>query len=278
MKRRYPAFIAIAVLAALVLWLTAENRRLHAQLEASARAMASVKPVSPAIATARSDPASPTQPAHAAAIPIPSPPPPSSASLWADPQWRAAQFNQAYLQAEVRHARFFQRLKNWPPERLEALKRQFADQSLALMQAATTAPTNGGDVGAELDRVRAAGDAELKATLTDDEYRSFQETEAMETSQQSLSPLLDTMRSRGITLDSNQEEAALRVYANVLHDAATRASGTPISGLTPDQLAELKRQQLQALNEDLLRRMSSVFNEAELKSFIEAQLERQGGG
>ena len=201
----------------------------------------------------------------------------TASARWNDPQWRATQFNQAYLQAEVRYSRFFQRLKHWPPERLEALKRQFAEQDLALQQAVMQGAESGG-APADLSRLHSDQEEQLKAALTADEFRDYQETEAMETSQQAVSSVLDTMRSRGVTLDSAQAEAVLRTYANTLRDAATRASATPIAGLDASQLAELKRQQIQALNAALLKQMSAVLDEAQLKSFMEAQLEQQGGG
>ena len=271
MKRTVLVVAAFAALGAGMLWLLVQNRRLQAQVQEHS-APAATAPVAAPVPTPAPPAFDDVLPARAIA---PASKKQANAALWADPQWRATQYNRAYLEAETRYARFFQRLKDWPPEKLEALKRQFANQSLAVMQALMTADR--GDSGA-IERARADGDAALKASLTDAEYRSFQETEYMASNQQALSSLLDTMRTRGQAIDPAQEEAALRVYANTLHAAAVQAAATSIAGLTPAQLADLKRQQLQALDAALLQAMSGVLTEAQLKSFMEAQIEQQGGG
>jgi len=278
MKRTLILGSLVAALAAGLLWLLIENRQLRTQLaERPAQTPTSqTAPPAPSPAPASVATAPPAAPEPTARAQPPPARPPAS-TRWNDPQWRATQFNQAYLQAEVRYSRFFQRLKHWPPERLEALKRQFAEQDLALQQAAMQGAESGG-APADLSRLHSDQEEQLKATLSVDEFRDFQETEAMETSQQAVSSVFNTMRSRGVTLDPAQEEAVLRTYANTLRDAATRAATTPIAGLDSSQLAELKRQQIQALNAALLKQMSAVLDEAQLKSFMEAQLEQQGGG
>ena len=276
MKRPTLLTATVAVLVVGLVCLLIQNRRLHAQLQERAATVA--PPPAPAPVSAPTP--TPVLPGYDDVPPAraiaPASKKRSAAARWADPQWRAAQYNRAYLATETRYARFFQRLKDWPPEKLEALKRQFANQDLALMQAMMTA--EGSDPAAAIERARADGETQLKAALTEAEYRSFQETEYMESNQQALSSVLNAMRSRGQTIDPAQEEAALRVYANTLHDVATQAAATPVAGLSTDQLAELKRQQLQVLDQALFRAMSTVLNEAQLKSFMEAQIEQQGGG
>jgi hypothetical protein len=278
MKTKLFAFGILALLSVGLAWLLAENRALHARLQENERNSAprplmrrETRLVAPAVQPGQTETVEQT----AAAV--------MSAQIrdrWANPDWRAARFDEAYLQVEARYGRFFQHLQGWSPERVEALKRQLADQSVAMLRVATTTfPADGAtaSLGEAINQVRANNEVQLKATLTDEEYRDYEETERMETNRETVSNIMNTLRARGVVLDPVQEEAVLRTYANTLHEFATGASASPLPQVPRDQAADAHSQQIEAFNGGLMRQMSTVLTETQLKSFMEAYLEQQGG-
>ena len=285
MKRRFTLVIFLAVLIGGMAWLALTNRRLNAEVAAARRERATISaaPVAvaqpkPRLETPVLAPVAMTENSAATVPVIPS----AKAEFWTDPAWRAARFNDAMLQAESRYGRFFLRL-NWPADRLEALKRQFATNDVALLQAALSGaagPRTDAEATAkreELDRLMAENQKALRNALGDSDYEKFDLVQRAEQYRESVGQIANTMRSRGIEVNSDLEEAILNGYAEAVRSVAAQpAPGTSAAALTDAQKADVRRQQAQAMQMELMRKLSGVLNEKQIDGFLQSYLEQQG--
>ena len=200
---------------------------------------------------------------------------------WKDSAWRAARFDEAYFRVEAEHGRFFQKLVGWSPERIEALKRQLAYNSLTIMQAATQSDgTDGNTVGEAIQSADEKNKQQLRETLGEKHYTAFEESKRIETYRQSIGIIVNAMRSNSIQISADKEESILTAYAEAIKTAAQNLSpgDNDISKLGPDELAALKKKQMAAFNHVLFEKMSAVFDENQMNTFMQAALEHQNGG
>jgi hypothetical protein len=202
---------------------------------------------------------------------------------WDDPIWRSARFNEAMLRVEVRYGRFFQRLKDWSPERIESLKRQFANGELALMSAALPTDSRASEAERKLasDAVLQTiheNEAELQSTLGEDDYAKLELFENNEASRQSVASIANAMRSKGMEIGGDLEESMLSAYSNAIREAAGNASSANPNLLTAEQGAELKREQTKAFGVQLLKNISGVLNDQQVTVFMETELEQRDRG
>jgi hypothetical protein len=204
----------------------------------------------------------------------------SMAKLWDDADWRADRFNEAYLRVEARYGRFFQTLVGWSPERLEALKRQLANNDLALMRASMleTYDSQGKATGDAVHQAEIGNEQQLKESLGDADYAAFDDLRKMDTYRESVSAIANSMRSKNVQVSNDMEESILRAYASAIQEAAQQASPVDIRQLNHDQLTALKEQQTNAFRILLFNRLSGVLNEKQISAFMEAEMEQEGGG
>ncbi len=264
-------------------WLAIENRRIGLELERTRkRAESGAGPLKASRRPARRGAelenavaAAPNQAPGTSATPGP-----SMARLWDDPNWRADRFNEAYLQVEARFGRFFQKLAGWPPERLEALKRQLADNDLALMRAAMTGAENPDPtaVGEALRAAEARNQQQLKEILGEAGYAEFDASQKTEPYRESVGSIVNTMRSQNAHVSDEAEESILGAYAAAIQEAACQAAPVDPRQLSEDQLSALRRQQKDAFRLILMNKLSGVLEGEQLRAFMEAEIEQEGGG
>lgn len=269
------AALAAATLAALG-WLAVENHRLEREL---ARTQAGLKSVSVQLQTARFRADSNSLQERAAAGPAPGEARAARVRLWDDPVWRARQFDEAYLRVEARYGRFFQKLAGWSPDRLEALKRQLANNDLALMRAAMLADDSDGKFAGDAVRNAEAGNQQqLRELLGETGYAWFDASQKAEPYRESVGSIVDAMRAKSSPLSEDKQESVLGAYAAAMQEAAAQAAPVDPRQLTQDQLAALKRQQTEAFRARLMDKLSGVLDEAQLQVFMETEIEQEGGG
>jgi hypothetical protein len=264
-------------------WLAIENHHLSTELD---RAQIKLNSTARRLQAARQSVRRDAEPGRAMAVkalnqaPATSPAPRASmAKLWDDPDWRADRFNEAYLRVEARYGRFFQTLVGWSPERLEALKRQLANNDLALMRAGMleTYDSDGKATGDAVHQTEIGNEQQLKESLGDADYAAFDGLRKMDTYRESVSAIANSMRSKNVQVSNDMEESILRAYASAIQEAAQQASPIDIRQLNHDQLAALKGQQTNAFRILLLNRLSGVLNEKQISVFMEAEIEQEGG-
>lgn len=265
-------------------WLAITNRHLSAKLD---RARADLDSAGRLLDAARQSARRGAEPEHAQAARAQSHAPATSpalrasmARLWDDSDWRAHRFDEAYLGVEARYGRFFQKLAGWSPERLEALKRQLANNELELLRAAM--------LGASDTDPKAAGDAlrsaearnrqQLQESLGEADYATFDASAKMEPYRESVGSIVNAMRAKNAQISGDAEESILGAYATAMQEAVRQGGPVDPRQLSEGPFADLKRRQADAFRIILMKKLSGVLDERQLRVFMEAEIEQGGGG
>jgi len=284
MNTKLAISISAAAAAAIAAWLATENHRLRDGVIRTQRGLATVdrmidvhrhSPPTAMVLGATRDAVAPDEAQRDAQRSRTT----ELRKLWDDPQWRAARFNEAYLQNEGRYGKFFQSLVGWSPERLEALKRQMANNDLVLMKAAMLEDydSEGRSRGDGIRAAQTESQSDLKNCLGEAAFDSFNQFQTMENCRGTVSSIANAIRSRNVDFSSDMEESALSVYASAMQESGNRASQVDTRQLNQQQLAALKDQQIGAFRTLLTSKLNGVLTEQQLNAFMEAEIE-QGGG
>ncbi|MFA5262878.1 MAG: hypothetical protein WC378_03565 [Opitutaceae bacterium] len=285
MKRKIYIVFAISCLGALF-WLGYQNQRLNDDLGRTQAVLNASKRESEAhkrFMSEHSEPARATNPA-----PLPSSPLTASAARTAyvkpkiDAAWRAARVSETILRVEAKYGRFLLKLIDWPPEKLEALKRDLALNEVAILEAILTIgkPASEAGLNALQQTVRdlAAKNQELlKESLGEVDYSKLDAAEKMEPYRKAIDPIANAMRSKGVDVTEELGNSILAAYVAATQDAAREATPVDPKTLSPEEFAALKKQQTEAFRVRLLNKMSGVLDAKQLQIFMETVIEQSGG-
>jgi hypothetical protein len=195
--------------------------------------------------------------------------------LWTDDKWRAARYSEAYLHIEATFGKFFQALR-WPPERIESLKRQMADNQLAVIHAALFEDydSTGKEVGSSIRDAQIDGAQQMQAVLGPDNYEAYSHFQTMETCKDPVSAIANAMRSQGLEISDELESSLLGTYASATQEAAKQASSDDIIGLDDKQIAALRDQQTNAFRVLLMAKASKLLDQHQLDAFMSVEIEQ----
>jgi hypothetical protein len=287
MKRNITILILVIGLGAL-LWLGYQNRRLSTDLEQTRDALRTSARETEIYKRSMEERAEPVQ--ATASVPAPTSVAAASSDRAAqavkptiDAAWRTARFNEMILGVEAKYGRFFQKLKGWPPEKLEALKRQLAANEVAMLE---TIITNGNPVGdaatkalqQTIQDIAAKNQQLLRENVGDADFAKLDAVEKMEPYRESVGSITNAMRSKGVDVTGELDNSILAAYATAVQDAAREATPINMSSLSEEERAALKKQQAEAFRIRLLKQMSGVLDEKQLQIFMETEIEQGGGG
>jgi hypothetical protein len=185
-----------------------------------------------------------------------------------------------YLRVEARYGRFFQKLVGWPPDRLEALKRQLANNDLALMRVAMMGADDpdGRSVGNAIRDAEVNNQQQLRKILGDADYASFDASQKIEPYRASISSIINAMRAKGAQVNEDTGETILSAYATAMQEAVHQADPVDPKQLSQDQFAALRKKQADSFRVILMNKLSGVLDEAQLRVFMETEIEQDGGG
>lgn len=206
-------------------------------------------------------------------------------ALWADPAFRATSLAKNIADLEARHGRFFLTLADLPPEKLAAIKRLMAMQSMARaeLQIPKAFPETPADTTARLaasDRLQRQQEDELRTTLGGDAYLDLEVARHAEAYRDTVTALANGMRARGVALDDTRQERMLEAYTGAMLELGSELQLNPDRSPAPATEAERaarRNRQLEHARQLLARAMGEVLDGPALDAFLAAQLSRETG-
>lgn len=198
---------------------------------------------------------------------------------WKDPAWRSARLNESIIHLEARYGRLFEKFTDWPPQKIEMLKRRLAENELSQMEIAQprSYPVTDSDAKALNDALWAKvaeNKQQLREFLGERDYLLLEEAEKAEPYRETVGSIVSTMRSRNVHLDGALEEPILTAYSSAIQEAANQASTADYAAMNTTQRAALKEKQTQQFLAILSAKMQPFLNEDQLKVFLEAEIEQ----
>jgi hypothetical protein len=193
---------------------------------------------------------------------------------------RGHRLDEFILRVEGKYGQLFSRLKNWPPERREALKHRLAENELGLIRImqASDAPLTPEGVQIRTDALMKAVNENtrlLREMMGEADYEKLDSFERERSSKEPISTITNAMRANGVDVSGNLEASILTTYAIALNEAAAQASKVDPSSLSSTELEDLKLRQRHAFQLILLRRMSAVLDDTQLNAFMASLLDQQ---
>lgn len=184
------------------------------------------------------------------------------------------------MRVEVKFGRALQKLKGWSPERIEALKRQLANDELALMRSSMP------DIPASNDQERkAVADSiqetaahnleQLRESMGDPDFTVFETAQKIEPYRDYMASVVNAMRANSIEVNGDMEESMLSAYASAVEQAAKQAGSVDFSNLDESQQAQLKSLQNQAFQSILVKQLSAILSEDQVRAFMIASAEHR---
>lgn len=191
----------------------------------------------------------------------------------------AKQFDRAFLDVELKYGRAILKLKGWTPNRLEELKRKLAAQEVAMMNVSIpdkvpVTDTERSAFASSLRSAYASSQDELRQYMGDSDYANFSAATAIETYRPDVSAAVNAMRSNGLAIDNDTEEAVLFAYSQGIQEAASQNAKIIVADLSDDEKVEIKAQQERTLNLALMKKVGAVLDEHQTQEFMYAILER----
>jgi hypothetical protein len=270
MKRQYHLIAAAVGLAVAV---TLYRSAWHQPVEANPIRLPVAAAAAPAVSLP--PPAVATSPAPEAAAPSQAEPASSQADPIAELKRRLDDLN-----LEQTYGRFFQRLRNLPPEVLEQLKTALAERQLAMERGSLPdhLPVDDAEAKAgkeRLDRIQQQADDQMRAAFGEEVYAQYAYFQQSEPLRGSMEQVTNMMRSRGVNVTDAMEEEILAGYTNALAATAKIAAKDTTPGafqaMSDAARQDLKLKQQSRFDETLAATMSKILSPADFKLFMESE-------